>query len=116
MDLTLEQVVDMQYLFSRKKTAADIQFTLNDLKNRSLAMAQKKSDAQHDIKISNKEALLYEQLAESMETATSLLMEKFKSVPCMSTPASAGTQYRINFKSIRRVYIISAISILTSTN
>ncbi len=98
MSFSLEQLVDMPHVFTRKKCVSEIECNLEELKARSSALAQKKLDAERYLRISDDDAAQYAELALSMEEAASLLKQKKKDCPCISTSPSKGRRLFTNFR------------------
>lgn len=92
MNYTLEQLADMNHVFSRPKAVTERRFSLEDLKTRSHALAQKKMDADGTLKICEEDAEKYAELAASIEEGASKIILKFKDCPFVSTLGSKGTR------------------------
>jgi hypothetical protein len=91
----LEQILDMPHVFSRRKVATEKQYSMEDLRARSQALAQKKVDAAGGLNITKENAEQYAEIAAAIEEVASKIEKKFKGFPCNASPSTKGTRQLI---------------------
>jgi hypothetical protein len=94
----LDQILDMPHVFSRRKAVTEKKYIMEDLRTRSLALAQKKVDAAGDLNITEENAAHYAEIAAAIEEAVSKIEKKFKGFSCNASPSTKGTRQRLTIE------------------